>query len=262
MKVKIAPAVLSISAGILVYGYLSKDTIQPQEIPKQTIQQTVKSDCSTLFYKSVQPSYKTTLQQDIPICYSEYFAMYSVPKVGTIYVAEKLNSESLKDADSVVRDDAFHEEPAIKAFAHPKLESYKGSTYDRGHLAPAADFSSKKSQYEGFSLVNIVPQNSSLNRGKWASLEDEVRQYARVDGTYTYIVTGVTYSNVRLGSISVPDIMYKAVYRDDGKVYGAYIADNKTGIVKQTTISKLNEIVGYDVFPKLNLLYKTTETLK
>ena len=67
----------------------------------------------------------------------------------------------------------------------PKPEggySYKGYGFDRGHLAPSADFKwSRSALAASYYYSNMSPQRPALNRGKWARLEgflrDSVQQH-------------------------------------------------------------------------------------
>ena len=53
----------------------------------------------------------------------------------------------------------------------------KNSRYDKGHMAPVADFKfSNKAMYESFSIANVAPQSLNLNRIYWAKLEQKVRE--------------------------------------------------------------------------------------
>ena len=55
-------------------------------------------------------------------------------------------------------------------------KDYTDSQFDRGHMIPAADFKlTQKSLNSTFSMANISPQYSSMNRGVWESLESFVR---------------------------------------------------------------------------------------
>jgi DNA/RNA endonuclease G (NUC1) len=49
---------------------------------------------------------------------------------------------------------------------------YVNNVYDKGHLAPAADFNcTKEILYQTFSYLNCALQNQYLNRGVWRMLE-------------------------------------------------------------------------------------------
>lgn len=57
----------------------------------------------------------------------------------------------------VKRSDMFMEDPII-AGGSSTLADYKGSGYDRGHLAPAADMHwSQKTMEESFYMSNMSP---------------------------------------------------------------------------------------------------------
>jgi endonuclease G len=51
-------------------------------------------------------------------------------------------------------------------------DDYKYNEWDKGHMAPAADFvESRDKLYKTFSYLNSALQHKSLNRGEWKSLE-------------------------------------------------------------------------------------------
>jgi endonuclease G len=53
---------------------------------------------------------------------------------------------------------------------------YKGTPYDKGHLAPAATFSDSYENLRAtFSFLNCALQKDKLNRGAWRLLEQEER---------------------------------------------------------------------------------------
>lgn len=67
---------------------------------------------------------------------------------------------------------------------------YDGFEYDRGHLAPSADFRwSEKALSESFLYSNMSPQKAEFNREIWASLEDAMRGYVMKNNTSLYVVT-------------------------------------------------------------------------
>ena len=54
---------------------------------------------------------------------------------------------------------------------------YLNNIYDKGHMAPAADFNCDSTKLrKTFSYVNCSPQNQFLNRGVWRLLEEYERK--------------------------------------------------------------------------------------
>ena len=89
---------------------------------------------------------------------------------------------------------------------------YAGSGFDRGHMAPAADFNfSRVALDETYLFSNICPQWPSLNRGEWAEVERQVRNLARRGSVnvLTYPVYGPVTN--RIGRVRVPDGFCKVV---------------------------------------------------
>jgi len=57
---------------------------------------------------------------------------------------------------------------------------YEGNVWDKGHLAPAADFNCNKDYLKmTFSYLNCVLQHEKLNRGAWRLLEAYERDLAK-----------------------------------------------------------------------------------
>jgi len=115
---------------------------------------------------------------------------------------------------SVKRKDQFRSDPNVKT-GSASLSDYKGSGYDRGHLAPAGDMKwSSTAMSESFFMSNMSPQNPSFNRGIWKKLENKVRDWVINDQTI-YVVTGgvLTDSLNAIGEnqVSVPNHYYKVV---------------------------------------------------
>ena len=56
---------------------------------------------------------------------------------------------------------------------------YYANPWDKGHMAPAADFSDSSANLTAtFSYLNCALQLDNLNRGEWAALEAAVRSWA------------------------------------------------------------------------------------
>ena len=86
---------------------------------------------------------------------------------------------------SATQEDYF----LVDTLENGKLK-YDGFGYDRGHLAPSADFRwSSKALSESFLYSNMSPQKAEFNREIWASLEDALRAYVMKNNTSLYVVT-------------------------------------------------------------------------
>ena len=102
-------------------------------------------------------------------------------------------------------------------------DDYKSLTYDKGHLAPNDDFRFDSiSQIESMYYTNSTPQNRYLNRGTWKSLENHVRELAKLYKVEVW--TGCVYGKKYSGSLLVPKYYWKIV-RYNG-VYEAYKLPN------------------------------------
>ena len=128
------------------------------------------------------------------------------------WVAYELTAE--ETVPVVKRNNHFVPDPQLASCAISNAD-YKGSGYDKGHLAPSADMCfSYKTMEESFYLSNMSPQNPSFNRGIWSKLEGQVRQWA-VDDKAVYVVTGTILSKglptIGTGRITVPAFFYKVI---------------------------------------------------
>jgi endonuclease G len=74
----------------------------------------------------------------------------------------------------------------VKGVITSTSEDYENNIYDKGHLAPAADFNCNKDYLkQSFSYLNCVLQHEKLNRGVWRLLEVHERELAK---KYTVVV--------------------------------------------------------------------------
>ena len=103
-------------------------------------------------------------------------------------------------------------------------------------------------------LANVVPQNSTLNRGLWENIEVAVRDLAERDGEL-FVVTGPIFavgSDTLRGRVRVPTAIFKAVYDPRLQQAAAYVANNARGATyRVVSIAQLREMTGIDVFPSL-----------
>ena len=175
------------------------------------------------------------------------------------YVAYELTREEVYGALS--REDNFRADSAVTT-GSATLDDYRSSGYDRGHLAPAADFKwSAEAMSDTFYLSNMSPQEGGFNRGIWADLEAVVRQMA-VDNERIYVVTGPVltdgpYKTIGENKVAVPNQFYKVVldYTDpDIKAIGFVLPNKKSDKKIETyvlSVDEVEEITGLDFYPAL-----------
>ncbi len=103
--------------------------------------------------------------------------------------------------------------------------SYRNTGFDRGHLAPSADFAhDNQAQIESFYMSNMMPQQPDVNQQTWEKLERRVRNLACGMG-HVRVYTGPLYSKPPMGSLiscaMVPEAYYKALLAvKNGRFYG------------------------------------------
>ena len=181
-----------------------------------------------------------------------YNTQYLIPN----YVGERLVYSMTVGTGK--REPGFYPEPLLETKYKTRSRQYTNTGYDRGHLAPAADFKwNKHAMYESFSMANVAPQWPTLNRGKWQQLEDRVRKLSKQVDTL-YVITGTivqTKKTISTG-IYVPTYFYKAVLGKKGRYYKiscAWIYNNDISLVsKQITINELEKIIKRNLFIKMN----------
>ena len=159
---------------------------------------------------------------------------------------------------AAVRKDNFRADYNISSKS-ASTNDYKGSGYDRGHLAPAGDMKiNSLAMSESFFMSNISPQNPSFNRGGWKKLESLVRMWGR--NKVSYITTaGVLNSNnfnkIGYNQVSVPNQFYKIVYIPSDNKMIAFLMPNKKieSSLKSYVVSvdKVEKITGIDFHHKL-----------
>lgn len=143
--------------------------------------------------KSFSSSATTLLPEPIkPIHRSCYSMGYDTRNKNASWIYERLTADGLKGNES--RDHCqFKEDIAIPNIFRATLQDYKGSGFDRGHLAPAANHrASFLGMEETFYLSNIAPQNPQFNRGYWSKLEKHVRELTK-SYSIIHVYTGPLY---------------------------------------------------------------------
>ncbi|MFZ0565777.1 MAG: DNA/RNA non-specific endonuclease, partial [Chlamydiales bacterium] len=194
-----------------------------------------------------------------------YSPLYDGRSKTALWVYEELTRDSLKG--SANRDQIRStQDPNIPEIIQSDLKDYKGSGFDRGHLAPAGDHKASEAQMEEtFYLSNISPQVPDFNRGYWRAFEIYIRALTN-EFDVVRVITGplylpheepdgkkyVTYQVIGDNNVAVPTHFFKLITLKKGsfKEHRAYIMPNEK-IDKdtpfecfQTTVSKVEKVAG------------------
>jgi endonuclease G len=138
----------------------------------------------------------------------------------------------------------------------------EGFGFDRGHLAPSADFRySKKALSESYFYSNMSPQTPGLNRGRWADLEDAMRGACIAHNTPLFVVTGgilqATLPKLEQGihKVSIPNHYYKVILDlEHSEAIGFIMPNSKCEFPLQhyvCSVDSVEKITGLNFFHKL-----------
>ncbi|MCO5232514.1 MAG: DNA/RNA non-specific endonuclease [Chitinophagales bacterium] len=143
------------------------------------------------------------------------------------------------------------------------VADYWDSGYDRGHLAPSADFRwSKKALSESYYYSNMSPQNPDLNRNGWNNLEIQVREWVVEHGDLLVITGPILKDNlpkIQQGSfrVSIPEAYYKIIVDINSPSIQAiaFLYPNApvTGPVAKymVSIDSIESLSGINFFPNI-----------
>jgi endonuclease G len=138
----------------------------------------------------------------------------------------------------------------------------EGFGYDRGHLAPSADFRySKKALSESYFYSNMSPQTPGLNRGRWADMEDAMRGACIAHNTPLFVVTGpilkpdLTKLTQGINKVSVPNYYYKVILDiEHNEAIGFIMPNSKCEFPLEhyvCSVDSIEKITGLNFFHKL-----------
>ncbi len=167
--------------------------------------------------------------------------------------------------DPLVKTESASQKDYFLKYKDEKTGKYKydGYGYDRGHLAPSADFRwSSEALSESYFYSNMSPQLPEFNRKKWADLEGLLRGYISDHSeTQLYIVTGPILNDSlpkierSINKISIPKYYYKVALDLTNKKAIAFIMPNKDIKYPVSSFSvSINEVensTGIDFFYQL-----------
>jgi endonuclease G len=161
----------------------------------------------------------------------------------------------------VSRTNDFRTDPAVST-GTAEQDDYWESGFDRGHLAPSADFRwSEKALSESYFYSNMSPQRPELNRKVWGELEDWVRRYVIDFKKPVVVVTGgvLTSGLPTLGEnkVTIPKYYFKAILDPYGDMHKAiaFVMENRAHdypvISYAVSIDSVERLTGLDLFTQL-----------
>lgn len=163
---------------------------------------------------------------------------------------------------NVRRTNDFRSDPLVLT-GTAMYDDYVNTGFDRGHLAPSADFRwSKTALSESYYYSNMSPQKPELNRERWAELENMVRDWAMMNDELFVVTGGILKDGLPVikgsNTVSIPEFFYKVVvdYRLPEIKGIAFVMPNdscpKEVLEYAVSINKVEELTGIDFFHSLS----------
>nr|CAD7457962.1 unnamed protein product [Timema tahoe] len=159
--------------------------------------------------------------------FDDYVLSYDRRNRVAYWVFEHLTKESVASNDAVDRAKCeFTEDSSLHPFFRSNNSDYKGSGFDRGHLAAAGNHRlNQRHVDQTFLLSNMAPQvGRGFNRDSWNTLEKHVRKLTK-KYINVYVCTGplylprkeadgktyVKYQVIGASNVAVPTHFFKVV---------------------------------------------------
>jgi endonuclease G len=216
------------------------------------------AECRNVFVNGKPPVLTITAEMLArPLCFSAFAVLHSGQSHTPIYVAERLNKAVLLDAHENQRFDKFFADARLPISERAELDDYKGTGFDRGHMAPAGDMATEETMAQSFSLANMVPQYPINNRKTWASIEKATRHYVMRAAGDVYVITGPVFDGmpptIGVNRVWVPQHFFKLVYDPSTNRLWAHWLDNRDDakVSKPISYEELVRRTGIQFFPDL-----------
>lgn len=209
------------------------------------------------------PLYPVPQEGDDFVCHTGYALEYNPRSKTPVWVVEHLTREALSSREALRQED-FRPDPDLDPSTSATLADFRGSGFDRGHMAPADDFRGNIRQMsESFFLSNMIPQDPDNNRGIWARLEKNVRDWAQRRGEL-YVITGPVFAanapagwiGNRAAPVAVPTHLFKVIYDPSRREAIAFVVPNRPEPMSSlpamgARIADVQAMTGLRLFPAL-----------
>lgn len=177
---------------------------------------------------------------------------------GNVGRTNDFRPDPLVETGTAVEADYF-----LKYLQPDSTYEFDGFGYDRGHLAPSADFRwSEKALSESYYYSNMSPQVADFNREAWAELEALLRGYLYENpGVQLYVVTGPVLEEGlpvierSVNKVAIPERYFKvALDLDNGRGIGFIMPNEKISYPLESfavPIDQVEAVTGLDFFHQL-----------
>ncbi len=193
---------------------------------------------------------------DTILTYAGFHLAYNEQFEQAAWVAYVLTRDEI-ESGTIQRTDNFRSDTSIVT-GSASLADYRGSGFDRGHLAPAGDMKwDQLAMSQSFLMSNMSPQLPAFNRGIWRKLETEVRNWA-LEKDSLYVITGPLFSPadslIGKNGVGVPGYYFKVLVDlsppDHDMI--AFLLPNSGSsedlIQFAITVDSLEQLTAYDFF--------------
>ena len=193
---------------------------------------------------------------DTILTYTGFHLAYNEQFEQAAWVAYVLTRDEI-ESGTIERTDNFRSDTSIVT-GSASLADYRGSGFDRGHLAPAGDMKwDQLAMSQSFLMSNMSPQLPAFNRGIWRKLETEVRNWA-LEKDSLYVITGPLFSPadslIGKNGVGVPGYYFKVLVDlsppDHDMI--AFLLPNSGSsedlIQFAITVDSLEQLTAYDFF--------------
>jgi endonuclease G, mitochondrial len=209
-----------------------------------------------LHFNTLSDAYPWQSDTTEVMVYSGFHLAYNEEFEQAAWVAYVLTKNDVLSGTEA-RTENFRPDTMIKTGSAAPVD-YLRSGYDRGHLAPAADFKwSSTAMSESFLMSNMSPQLPGFNRGVWSRLESKVRDWAIANDSIL-VITGPIFNGIEVyigeNRVGVPRAYFKVIADISSPSYKvlAFIMDNQSSQADlfsfAVAIDSVESITGFDFF--------------
>lgn len=250
-----------------------EQTLTQLELEKKEVLTQVETEKLALFHRALLANGLPKVTADETVIHHSMMSLvYSEAHEQAKWVAHIISPDILNGAIS--RSNDFRKDPKITTGTAVEEDyflritndkgtiDYDGFGWDRGHLAPSADFRwSAKALSESYFYSNMSPQIPDFNRKSWAELENSLRAYVYREQVPLYVVTGGVLTDDlpvitrSIQKVAIPKFFWKVAVDLVHKRGIAFLMPHEFLAYPTahyaTTVKEIEQLTGIDFYPTL-----------